>query len=241
MLESFKLKANELRRFLKIHISLPNDYNENNKKYPLILVLDGQLLFNFIGEETKVFNTKEMIKDIEDEVILACLHSPSIKEWRLSELNPYYNGSLKDVDKVLSLIYYEYIKNTLIPMLKERYRFDNVYLAGFNDSCIASLYMLYHYDIFKGAALFDINLNECSEKFNTDLDYKFTCKKSIYLFHGGINTTTRDDDTFYRLCQKFESYKTEYLKYDYDSNLDNSYSSIEKKFSDGIKHIIQNK
>ena len=240
MLESFKLMAKELRRFLKIHISLPKDYHENENNYPLVIVLDGQYLYNFLDEKTKVFDTDNMIKDIENKVILACLHSPSIPDWRMSELNPYYNGNSKDVDKVLSLIYYEYIVNTLIPMLKQRYRFIDIYLASFKEGGIASIYMLYQYNIFKGAAIYDIKLDECSDKFHEDMKYKFTCKKSIYLYHGGLNSSSKEDDLFYHLCQRFDSYKTEILKYDFNSNMDNSFKSIEKVFSDGILHIIKN-
>lgn len=241
MLESFKLKATELRRYLKIHIQLPKDYHENDKEYPMILCLDGQYYYDFLGEETKVFDTNKMVENIIDKAIFIFIHSPSIEAWRISELNPYYNGSDAEVDKVLSVIYFDYLVNTVIPLLKERYRInDNIYLAGIKDSAIASVYMLYQYNIFRGAALFDINLSNISDKFHDDMKYKFTCKKSIYLFHGGLNSSTKEDDSFYHLCQRFESYKTEILKYDFNSELDNSYASIEQVFEDGINHIMKN-
>lgn len=241
MLESFKLKATELRRFLKIHIALPKDYHENDREYPLILALDGQYYYDFLGEETKVFDTPKMIQGLENKAIFVFVHSPSILAWRISELNPYYNGALPDVDKVLSVIYFDYLVNIVIPLLKERYRInEDIYLSGIKDSAVAALYMLYQYNVFKGAALYDINLSEVSDKFHEDMKYKFTCKKSVYLFHGGIGSTTKEDDLFYHLCQRFESFKTEILKYDFNSELDNSYSSIEKVYADGISHIMKN-
>ena len=117
MLESFKLKATELRRFLKIHIALPKDYHENDREYPLILALDGQYYYDFLGEETKVFDTPKTIQGLENKAIFVFVHSPSILAWRISELNPYYNGTLPDVDKVLSVIYFDYLVNIVIPHL----------------------------------------------------------------------------------------------------------------------------
>lgn len=241
MLESFKLKATELRRYLKIHIALPKDYHENDNSYPMVLVLDGQYYYDFLGEETKVFDTNKMLEPISDKALFFFIHSPAIPAWRISELNPYYNGSNKDVDKVLSVIYFDYLVNIVIPLLKERYRInDNIYIAGIKDSAIAAIYMLYQYNIFRGAAVYDINLSEVNDKFHEDMKYKFTCKKSVYLFHGGLNSDSKEDDLFYHLCQRFESYKTEILKYDFNSELDNSFASIEEVFADGISHIMKN-
>ncbi len=243
MVESFKITARELRRNLKIHVQMPDDYNQNEKAYPLVISFDGELFYNFIGEDFKVFNTEEITKDIKDDVLLVFLHSPSIPAWRMSELNPYYNGPDKDVDTVLSFIFFEYITNTVLPLLKQRFRvIDNqVYLLGFNEGAICALDMLYKYKEYHGAALFNPALNLCSDKINEDLKNNFTCKKSIYLYRGGKDTNPKEDDLFYHLCTRFDSLKTEILKYEFDSNGDNSYSDLGNHFSEGIKHILLNK
>lgn len=242
MLEGFKITAKELRRYLKIHVHMPNDYNEHENKYPLVLIFDGDLMYNYIDEDTKRFPTEEMISNVMDKALLVCLHSPSNPSWRMSELNPYYTGEDKDVDKVLSIIYFEYITKTVLPLLMQRYRIKEkeIYLAGFKEGAIAALYMLYSYKEYKGAALFDPSLDIVNDKIHEDMKMKFTCKKSVYLYHGGLDSTSKSDDLFYHLCTRFDSYKTEILKYDFDSESDNSYASIGKHFSDGILHILKN-
>ena len=147
MVESFKITARELRRNLKIHVLMPDDYNQNEKRYPLIITFDGELFYNFIGEDFKVFHTEEITKDIKDNAILIFLHSPSNKAWRMSELNPYYNGDNKEVDTVLAFIFEEYITNTVLPLLKQRFRvLDNqIYLVGLNEGAICALNMVYKY------------------------------------------------------------------------------------------------
>ena len=243
MVESFKITAKELRRYLKIHVSMPDDYNEHDNKYPVILIFDGDLMYNFIDEDTKKFDTDSMLDGIKDKALFICLHSPSNEAWRMSELNPYYNGDNKDVDKVLSIIYFEYITKTVLTLLEQRYRIDSnqIYLAGFKEGAIAALYMVYSYKEYKGAALYDPSLYLCNDKIHEDMKMKFTCKKSIYLYHGGLNSDTKIDDLFYHLCTRFDSYKTEILLYDYDSLSDNSYEAIANHFKDGIIHILKNK
>ena len=243
MVESFKITAKELRRYLKIHVSMPDDYNEYETKYPLVIVFDGDLMFNFIDENTKKFDTESMLSGIKDKALFVCLHSPSNPSWRMSELNPYYNGNDKDVDKVLSFIYFEYITNTVLPLLLERYRIDEkeIYLAGFNEGAIAALSMVYTYKEYKGAALFNPSLNICSDKLHEDMKMKFTCKKSIYLYRGGLDSSSKEDDLFYHLCTRFDSYKTEILLYNFDSSMDNSYLAIGLHFKEGILHILKNK
>ena len=243
MVESFKITAKELRRNLKIHVQMPDDYNQNEKAYPMILTFDGQLFYNFIGEDFKVFDTENITKDIKDDVLLIFLHSPSIPAWRMSELNPYYNGDEKDVDTVLSFIFEEYITNTILPLLKQRFRvLDNqVYLLGMKDAAICALHMVYKYQEYNGVALFNPSLSLCKDKINEDLKNNFTCKKSIYLYRGGKDTDTKEDDLFYHLCTRFDSFKTEILKYEFDPDGDNSNADLASHFSEGIKHIILNK
>lgn len=243
MVESFKITARELRRNLKIHVLMPDDYNQNEKRYPLIITFDGELFYNFIGEDFKVFHTEEITKDIKENAILIFLHSPSNKAWRMSELNPYYNGENKEVDTVLAFIFEEYITNTVLPLLKQRFRvLDNqIYLVGLNEGAICALNMVYKYKDYNGAALLNPTLSLCKDKINEDLKNNFTCKKSIYLYRGGLNTSAKEDDLFYHLCTRFDSLKTEILKYEFDEAGDNSYNDLGLHFSEGIKHILLNK
>lgn len=239
MVEGFKIGSEKLKRYLKIAVDLPNEYNYSLKTYPLLLVLDGQLFYNFLKEDTKVIDMSQIIHSSNKEFICITLQSPTNDLWRLSELNPYYNGNEKDVDKILSIIYFEYITNELIPMLKNRYRInDDIYLLGYKESAIACLYMLYAYNLFKGAGLFSININECSDKLYKDLKNRCDITKELYLVSGSKNTTTIDDDNYYKLCKELEELNITKLKYDYDSNNNNSYDILKNHILDYLNFIF---
>lgn len=237
MVESFKITAQKLKRILKISVHLPHEYNLNNEVYPLILILDGQFFFNFINETTQKVNITEDLE--KTKAICIALHSPKIEAWRISELNPYYNGNDETVDIVLSYIYFDYIVNDLIPLLKQRYRFSNeIYLCGFEESAIAALYMTYKYSIFNGAGLFNPSLSECNNKLNDDLQNNFTSKKKIYLYFGSKDTNEHEDNKFYSLYTRFEALKTEMLLLDYDSAKDNSFTSYKNSINNFFNFIL---
>ena len=46
MVEGFKITAQKLKRILKVSISLPSGYDQNQDDYPCVLAFDGQLLFD---------------------------------------------------------------------------------------------------------------------------------------------------------------------------------------------------
>lgn len=239
MVESFKIRAEHLKRYLKISVNLPREYNNNESSYPLVLVFDGQLFYNFLNEETRVIEMEKIIDSINKDFICITLQSPTIPEWRISELNPYYKGNNPSVDTVLSLIYYDYITKELLPILKERYRInDDIYLLGYQEGAIASLYMLYAYEDFKGAGLFSIPLNTCNEKYKDDIFNRCTCKKDLFLAYGGLGTDTKDDNLFYKLCTQLDSLKIEKLKYEFYENEDNSYDILKNHLKDFFNFIL---
>ena len=142
MPESFRLKALKLKRMLKINVVLPKKYDYNDHNYPLFIALDGQFLFDFMDEKTRKVNIEDEI--INENIIFVSLHSPNIEDWRISELNPYYNGNHNEVDKILAYIYADYIANDLIQFLKDKYRItDDIYLYSSDLSSILGIYMVY--------------------------------------------------------------------------------------------------
>ncbi len=237
MVENFKITAVNLKRIVKISINLPTDYNSNNNEYPVIFSLDGQLLNNYINEQTRKININKI--QGESKCIIISIQSPKIEAWRMSELNPYYNGDDETVDIVLSYIYFDYIVNELIPLLKQKYRLSNdMYLMGFKESAIACLYMVYRYSIFKGAGLFDPTLSLCNNKLITDIEKNFTPDKKMYLFHGGLNTDSKIDDLFYKLYTKLESLKINDVYLDYNQESDNSFEAIEQRINGFLNYLL---
>ncbi len=239
MVESFKITAVKLKRILKISVNLPKSYHKSENLYPLLICFDGQLLYNFINEDTKKINIAQILDNHDKECICISLQSPKLEAWRMSELNPYYNGDDETVDTVLSYIYFEYITNELLPLLKTRYRFnDDIYLLGFDEGAIASLFMVYKYNMIKGAGLFHPRLDLCDTKLSSDLDKNFKANKIMYLYQGGANTSSQEDTMFYNLYTRLESLKCSQLLLDFDSNDSNNYADYEKHLKNFIKFIL---
>ncbi len=237
MVEGFKLTAKKLKRYLKISTHLPKDYYETNKEYPMLLVFDGDLFFSFLTEDDKKINLAKKLDEINSKFITIGLFSPKIPEWRISELNPYYNGDKSDVDTTLSINYYDYIINELLPILKVKYRLNNeIYLFGLNEGAIASIYMLYHYDI-NGAILFNPVLEECNDKLYEDINNSFDKSKRLYLYKGGKDISDTELNNFYKFEEFIENKNPLYFMVDYDKNRDNSYDSIDKHINSSLELV----
>jgi len=234
MVEGFKLTVQKLKRILKVSISLPAGYDQNNDKYPCVLAFDGQLLFDFLDEKTKKMDLS--VSASHSRSIIVGIHSPKIEAWRMSELNPYYNGNDASVEPVLSIIYFDYIINELLPYLKRKYRIsDDIYALGFNEGTIAATYLQYHYSVIKGMGLFNPNLDIVNEKFYEDIETKFDVNKKIYLYKG--DKVDGEITEFYNFYIRLEALKPISSKIDYVNDSDNTYSGFEKYLGSFIEYI----
>ena len=219
MPESFRLKALKLKRMLKINVVLPKKYDYNDHNYPLFIALDGQFLFDFMDEKTRKVNIEDEI--INENIIFVSLHSPNIEDWRISELNPYYNGNHNEVDKILAYIYADYIANDLIQFLKDKYRItDDIYLYSSDLSSILGIYMVYRYDIFKGLGLFLPKIDNVDDKFKNDIIKNMNKDKKIYLYSG-----KSDNEDYYKIYQLLEK-ETNNLMLDYIEDENDDYENI---------------
>ena len=234
MVESFKLTAQKLKRILKVSISLPLGYDQNNDNYPAVLTFDGQYLFNFLDEKTKQMDLS--VSASHNRCIVIGIHSPKIEAWRMSELNPYYNGTDESVEPVLSIIYYDYIIYDLLPYLKRKYRIsDDLYVLGFNEGAIAAAYMQYHYSIIKGMGLFNPLLDLVNEKFYLDIENKFDENKKIYLFKG--DKVEGEISDFYNFYIRLMALKPIYSKIDYVSEYKNDFKGFEAYLGSFLEFI----
>ncbi len=234
MVEGFKLTVQKLKRILKVSISLPAGYDQNHDNYPAILTFDGQLLFDFLDEKTKKMDLA--VSAMHSRSIVVGIHSPKIEAWRMSELNPYYNGSDTSVEPVLSIIYFDYIIYELLPYLKRKYRIsDDIYTLGFNEGAIAAAYLQYHYNIIKGMGLFNPTLDLVSNKFYEEMEEKFDPSKKIYLYRGDkIDGEVTD---FYNFYIRLMALKPDYSKIDYVSDSNNNYDGFEKYLGSCIEFM----
>ena len=241
MVESFKITANKLKRILKISIYLPKGYHSSDEDYPLLLAFDGQLLFNFLNEKTMEMDMTDILDVLGKDVICISLQAPKIEEWRISELNPYYNGDNPTVDTSLSNIFFEYLVYDLLPLLKQRYRISaQKYLLGFGASAIAALHLVYKYPLFDGAGLFSPDLINCNDEIFNDMEKNFCKEKPIYLYHGSKDTDTKFDNLYYKLFTYFQELGCEKFKSAYEAYLGNSTDAWNTYLADFIRFMIPN-
>ena len=232
MPESFRLKALKLKRMLKINVVLPKKYDYNDHNYPLFIALDGQFLFDFMDEKTRKVNIEDEI--INEDIIFVSLHSPNIPDWRISELNPYYNGNHEQVDKILAYIYADYIANDLIKFLKDKYRVsDDIYLYSSDLSSILGIYMIYRYDNFKGLGLFLPKIDDVDDKFKNDIIKNMKKDKKIYIYSG-----ESDNDDYYKIYQLLDK-ETNNIMLDYIEDENDDYENIKKHINTYFDYLLK--
>lgn len=237
MVENIKITAREIRRTLKLSIYLPKNYNDNHNHYPLVYVFDGQMMFHSLDDDEKTFDLPSILDDNNIDCIAIGLHSPKIEAWRISELCPYYNGDNEEIDINYSTNFINYISTYLHQLLKERYRInDNVYLLGFNEGAILSIYGCLHNPLFSGAGLFSPKLEICNN-LHEDIKSNFNSNKAIYMYYG--QKDSEYSELFYSLYTTLEDLRATKLKLTYETLEDNSYSSWQKFILEFFKFILE--
>ncbi|MBQ9448293.1 MAG: hypothetical protein IJU60_00270 [Acholeplasmatales bacterium] len=168
MREILKIKALKLRRNIKVGIFLPEQYYSNEDCYKTVIALDGELFFNYLNEDTKRIDIDDLLKT--KRCIFIAISSPSNPLWRISEVNPYYNGDNEEVDKELAYNFAWYINYELLPDLKQKYRIsDDVYVIGMNDAANLAMYLGGN-KLYSGCGLINYNFNESDDRINENLN-----------------------------------------------------------------------
>ena len=109
MVENFKITAFTLKRKLNISVYLPNDYNESERTYPIFYLLDGEKFFHTIDNPRQEFDLPQILDPEDLKIIIVGIHTPTIPEWRISEVNPYYKKDSSTVDPELGKIFSNYL------------------------------------------------------------------------------------------------------------------------------------
>lgn len=235
MVEGFKITASKIKRILKLAIHLPDDYYHSDKKYPLLLVFEGGLFFNFLTEDNKIIDLKTILDKYDKEFITIGLFSPKLPEWNISELDPYYSGDNESVDTSYSSIYFDYIVNDLLPLLNQKYRFDdNITLLGINTGALAIIPFMSKYEIIKKGIMISPSLNITNNLIINDLDK--IKNKVLYIYLGEKDTDLETLNMFYKI-EKESINKDLRIILDYNTELDNSTSNIEKHIKKGLELI----
>ena len=167
MIESFKINCYPLNRAIRITISLPKDYNNTNRYYPVVYFLDGQ----------NVFYDKDSLSGIS-------LDLPSTIS-RLESEDKYaiYVGIAAAIDETRREKEYKedilsnFIIDQIHPLLSTRYRMNNyVYSFGCSKASKTALTIGFSKN-FKGAIL----ISPVGNFKNIEIQ---TQSKLIYIFAG---------------------------------------------------------
>lgn len=143
MIESFKINCYQLNRAIRITISLPKDYNNTNRYYPVIYFLDGQNVFYDKDSLTGVsLDLPSVISKLETEdkcaiyVGIAAAMDESRREKEYKE-------------DILS----NFIIEQIHPLLSTRYRMNNfIYSFGCSKAAKTALSLGFSKD-FKGSII----------------------------------------------------------------------------------------
>ncbi|MFU1793118.1 alpha/beta hydrolase [Paenibacillus azoreducens] len=157
MVEEFTVKISSLKRSRKIRVFLPNEYENNDKKYRVLYMHDAQNLFQ---DEDSFFGTSWRILDCVKksglELIVVGIDCNGEGTKRFDELGPWIsdkriNAGLS-IDKSIDLggegeQYIDFIVNELKPLIDNKYRTvkSDTAMAGSSSGGLISTYAMCKY------------------------------------------------------------------------------------------------
>ena len=238
MVENFKITAFTLKRKLNISVYLPNDYNESSRTYPTLYLLDGERFFHSLDNNRQEFDLPKLLDEENLNVIIVGIHTPTILEWRISELNPYYKLDSSQVDPEVGKVFSNYLDKELKEVLSQRYRIsnENSYLICFNDAANQGIYSIYHQSNFKGAALFSPDFSKSDyEPILEDIFHNMKIGKRFYIFNGGLDGKNHKVERF---KEKLDELKINnyYLNNNFESN---TFNFQTKYIIDSINYLLK--
>ncbi len=123
--ENFLIYSKKLDREVMIYIYLPDEYGKNNKKYPVLYMHDGEIIFNdFDNDESEIGILDKYTKTKNNrEVILVGIGSGKGKV-RIDEMCPFpiMNKRINSIVGGKTDIYFEFILHELMPNINQKYK-----------------------------------------------------------------------------------------------------------------------
>ena len=179
----FEIKAPQLDTIKRIWVYLPLDYNQSEKKYPVLYMHDAQNLFDAKTSYAGEWKIDETLDSLKAEVIIVGIEHGNEK--RLEELTPYPN---KEYGGGNANAYLDFIVTKLKPHIDSIYRTKskakNTIVFGSSLGGLVSFYAVLKYpEVFVKAVIFSPSFWFSNEIY----DYAKKAKKSkakIYFLCG---------------------------------------------------------
>jgi predicted alpha/beta superfamily hydrolase len=118
-----KFESKELNREVDVFVSVPDNYNETDKQYPVLYMHDGQIIFNIPGnpgyEETGIMDFYLNDNSYPDVILVGI----SSTDNRNNELIPF-EVKLRNGSTIggMADIYLDFIVDQVIPYVNQEYR-----------------------------------------------------------------------------------------------------------------------
>lgn len=209
MIKTFYLYCKTVKRKVKIAISIPRDYKNNNITYDALFMLDGENIFKdsyaTYGRSLRMGKYLSiMSNEFNKHICCIGIYNAGSDEGRTNEYTPFkleYNKhNYKQDVNVCKNFTYDFI-NTIIPYIKDNYPINNnYYLMGSSLGALYSLYLCNLYkDLFKGVGLFSLASflckNSVTKFLDTNIDKNIRC--FMYVGKEEFSDNLYDPKTYY--------------------------------------------
>ncbi|WP_066222323.1 alpha/beta hydrolase [Formosa haliotis] len=202
------IKSEKLGATRQLKIQLPRNYSKNvEKKYPLVVVLDGDYLFEVVAGNVDYYSYWE---DVPEVIVVG-----------INQIDDRYYDTMFSEQNSLPLDssaeFFEFIGMELIPFIEEKYRTEDFKLAiGHGETAnFINYYLLKDKPLFQSYIVISPELAPNMTKYIPDRLGKIDRKTFYYL------ATTTDDLKSVKagtelLNNSLKVIENDYLQYDFD-------------------------
>ena len=155
LLVSPKLRSNELQNYRDIIVALPASYSAGERDYPVVVMHDGQNLFDpatsFVGEWGLGETLRELSADAIEPIVVGIANKGPFRKYEYSPFrDPVHGGG--DGER-----YLDFIEHSVLPLVRRSFRATAdpaaTSIAGSSMGGLVSLYaLLRRPQVFGGAA-----------------------------------------------------------------------------------------
>ena len=190
-----------------IEIQLPRSYDvELDKKYPLMIVLDGDYMFNIVAGSVDYLS---YWGDIPENLIVGI----NQKDTRFKDSSVFDNITHTPITSTAS--FYDFIVNEVIPYFSKNYRISNfrVILGQERTANFANFFLLKKIPVFRGVISISPKMSKNMNSYLSE-NLSKTNSKIVYT----LSTSKKDFESIYKnvseLKNSLDSIKNKNLKFE---------------------------
>lgn len=122
-IERFNIKSDDGKITYAVRVWLPPSYIAQPRPFPMLLMLDGEYAFDAAVQISAYLQRSE---EIEEFIVVGLSYDVGFGEPLAAERTRDFTPPVDDTRSITKseTVYYRFIKNGLLPRLRERYRID---------------------------------------------------------------------------------------------------------------------